>query len=436
MSTVEVGVTVQIGGVVVPAGRLFFHRRKSESASFTYAPSYLARRDGYSLDPDLPLFSGPQSKQDGNFGAFRDSAPDRWGRKLLTNQERQDAASEGRTPRSLGESDFLLGVGDVSRQGAIRYTDADGRFLSSRNNAVPTLLNLPGLLEAAERIEQGDWEGFKELVAAGAGSGGARPKAAVTDRGQLFIAKFPSPDDDYDVSAWEDITLVLARKAGINAAKSRLHLVEGNSVLLLERFDRVGDTRLGYMSAMTLMRETDGAQSDYVDMADESTLVLNSVGSNLNEMWRRIAFSVMVNNTDDHLRNHGFLRVGDEWTLAPAFDINPSTDPHKKRATSIMGEDSDNQIEALVQSASAFRLNAEAAKRILGEVADATSGWKEEAERRQLPAKEITRMHDAYESRRDELKRHISNAQFSVPEPSSKASQPRTPKGQFDRFAG
>jgi serine/threonine-protein kinase HipA len=240
-----IDVTVALGGEDILAGRLFSHRRQGrESASFIYDPSYLARVDAYALDPALPLTQGTLQVPVGlsMFRAFADAAPDRWGRTLITRAERRRASSERSTPRSLGEIDFLLGVRDDLRQGAIRFRDEDGRFLALDAVGVPQLTDLPRLLEASAHLE-GDEESLYELqdlIRVGSSLGGARPKAHVIDgEGRVAIAKFPSVrHDTWNVMAWEKVALDLARDAGIRVSDSRLLRIAGRNVLIVDRFDR------------------------------------------------------------------------------------------------------------------------------------------------------------------------------------------------------
>jgi serine/threonine-protein kinase HipA len=301
----EVEVYVRLGGDDVLAGRFWAHRRHNvESATFVYATGYLARKDSYPLDPALPLASGqlqtPQNQK--IFGAFSDCSPDRWGRMLI--RRRYGDAGEGSGDQSFGEADYLLGVRDDLRQGALRFRDPDTeRFLADQEEDVPHLIDLPRLLDYAGRAER-DLAGQDELdllLKGGSSLGGARPKAHVIDRdGRLAIAKFPkAAADEWDVPGWEAVTLVLAREAGIAAAASELAVIADRSVHIVDRFDRRGNLRIGYSSAMTLLEATDGEPRSYLDLVEAIEEASGRATEDLRELWRRIAFSILVSNTDD-----------------------------------------------------------------------------------------------------------------------------------------
>ena len=322
MSERQVEVFVQIGGEDVLAGRLWSHRRQNtESETFAYAAEYLSRRDAYALDPALPLVAGQLQTSLGRaiFGAFSDCAPDRWGRMLIQRRRRK-AGDTGEL--SFGEIDYLLGVRDDLRQGALRFRDPESaRFLAPETTGVPQLVDLPQLLDFADRAER-DVAGVEELeilLRGGSSLGGARPKAHVIDRnGRIAIAKFPRADgDEWDMTSWEFVALTLAREAGLRAAASELHRIGGRSVLIVDRFDRQGGRRIGYVSAMTMLEAQDGDERSYLDIAEAIEGESDRAGDDLRQLWRRIAFSILISNSDDHLRNHGFLRAtSGGWSLS------------------------------------------------------------------------------------------------------------------------
>jgi serine/threonine-protein kinase HipA len=404
----EVAVVVSISGEDVLAGRLWSHRsRGRESATFSYDESYLALGGAYELDPRLPLVSGSQQTPEGQaiFAAFTDSAPDRWGRMLIKRSERRRAAAEDRGERSIGEIDYLLGVRDDLRQGALRFRDPDeGIYLSPEDRGVPALVDLPRLLNAAERLERDevDEPELAALLRGGSSLGGARPKAHVRDQnGRVAIAKFPSDaKDDWDVMAWESIALTLAAAARIDVPVFSLHQVAGKSVLILDRFDRDGEARIGYASAMTMLELTDGSQGSYLEIADVIERHSPTAERDLAELWRRIAFSILISNTDDHLRNHGFLRSTTAgWTLSPAFDLNPDPEPGPKfLATAIDFDDARASIETLMALAPDFRLDRSAALAILGQVENARAGWRRAATATPVSAAEISLMGRAFDN--------------------------------------
>lgn len=312
--------------------------RGQESFSFEYDPHWLNECRGIcSLDPDLALYSGRQYTPLGQnlFGLFADSCPDRWGRLLMKRKEAIDARKEDRKPRKLTESDFLLGVYDESRMGALRFSlEKGGEFLSNdKAFATPPWVNLRTLENASlafENDESGlEEKWLRELLAPGSSLGGARPKATVQAiDGSLWIAKFPSKHDEYNSGAWEKVVHDLARMSGLNVPASKLETFsKTGSTFLVKRFDRVGKQRVHFSSAMTLLGKTDGASaadgSSYLDLAAFIRANGASPQQDLQELWKRIVFSMAVSNTDDHLRNHGFLLANAGWRLAPLFDVNP-----------------------------------------------------------------------------------------------------------------
>lgn len=406
MAERETEVFVPMAEDDVLAGRLWTHRRRDrESASFTYDPSYLARPGAYALDPGLPLDSAQAQTAAGQsmFGAFSDCAPDRWGRHLIERTERLRARSDGDAERSFGEIDFLLGVSDLLRQGALRFRDpATGAFLDP-DQEVPPLRRLPELLRAADAVERNvaSEDDLATLLRGGTSPGGARPKVHVADEdGRMAIAKFPSPaNDDWDVIRWEAVALQLARNAGIAVSDWTLHLVGEAAVLIVRRFDRSGARRVGYVSAMTMLEAFDGDQSTYPQLAEMIEEHGADPVADLAQLWRRMAFTVLVSNTDDHLRNHGFLRTSSAgWSLSPAFDLNP--DPRRGPKRLRTGLDTgrfDADLGVAMEVAPLFRLGDGQARRILGEVATATAQWRAVARTAGLADAAIDEMAPAFE---------------------------------------
>jgi serine/threonine-protein kinase HipA len=418
MADREIEVVVQIAGEDVFAGRLWAHRRHaSESATFSYAPEYLARRDAYELDPMLALAEGRQQTPLGRpiFGAFSDCAPDRWGRRLIHRAEQQRAREAKAAERSHGEIDYLLGVRDDMRQGALRLREPRSSiYLADEEHGVPHLLQLGELLGAAERLERDEATEteLQMLLRGGSSLGGARPKAHVLDSaGQAAIAKFPSPaNDEWEVIRWEAVALQLARNAGITVPSSALHTIDGKGVLILERFDRSDAQRIGYVSAMTMLEASDGEQGSYLDIADVIERHSANARAELRQLWRRVAFSILISNTDDHLRNHGFLRTSTAgWSLSPAFDLNP--DPRgglKYLSTAIDYDSTAASIESLMAVAEYFRLNDEDATRELREVLDATSQWRSVAHDQGLQSAAVQEMVPAFEHEQREIAQGIT----------------------------
>jgi len=413
-------VFVQVAGEDVLAGRLWAHRRQNvESATFAYATEYLARKDSYPLDPALPLVSGQLQtpENQGIFGAFSDCSPDRWGKMLIRRRYNRNGTGEDPGDQSFGEVDYLLGVRDDLRQGALRFRDPDsGEFLADEEEGVPHLIDLPRLLDYAARAERdvANQEELDMLLKGGSSLGGARPKAHVIDRnGRIAIAKFPkSEGDDWDVTGWEAVALRLAREAGINAASSQLEEIAGRSVHVVDRFDRRGGLRVGYASAMTLLEATDGEPRSYLDLVEVIEESSDRATADLRELWRRVAFSILVSNTDDHLRNHGFLRAtSGGWSLSPAFDINPNPEPGPKfLSTSIDGRSNAAGIELLLSVAEFFRLDEKKARAILAEVSEATGRWQEVGRRLGLDRASINEMRPAFEHEAAALARGLPAA--------------------------
>ena len=390
----------------VHVGDLYMHRRGNrESATFSYAPRYLAHPLAYAIDPELALIQGSQQTRVGQslFGAFSDSSPDRWGRTLINRRERMRAAQEHSAGRSVGEQEYLLGVRDDLRAGALRLKIGEGPFLAQDAIGVPDLIELPDLLALATLVERDDASliEVERLVRVGSSLGGARPKAHVkTNKGRIAIAKFPSAaSDTWNVMAWEKVAYELARNAGINVSDTTLIQIEGRSVLVIDRFDRNSDgDRVGYLSAMSMLEASDGQQRSYLEIAEVIETHSVQVNAELEELWRRIVFSILISNTDDHLRNHGFLHVrGDSWRLSPAFDMNPNPATGLKfLSTSIDGSDGPATIDAAIKVAPYFRLSEDAALTVLSEVKEAVEQWRNVAARIGLGSSEIESMEPAF----------------------------------------
>lgn len=312
--------------------------RGKELFSFEYETDWLkSPTANYLLDPDLSLYNGrhyvPMDKA--LFGVFADSCPDRWGRLLMRRREAELARIEERKPKKLGEGDYLLGVYDKARMGALRFkTEKSGIFLSDDQNlATPPWTTLRTLETASwgfENDESGlETKWLRQLLAPGSSLGGARPKATVKDeRGNLWIAKFPSKHDEYNSGAWEMVVHDLAKMCELDVPEAKLETFSKNgSTFLIKRFDRDGDRRIHFASAMTLLGKTDGASGDDGSSYLELVSFIKANGAepkcDLKELWKRIVFNMAVSNTDDHLRNHGFILTQKGWRLSPLYDVNP-----------------------------------------------------------------------------------------------------------------
>jgi serine/threonine-protein kinase HipA len=383
-----------------------------ESFSFAYAAAWLQSGFSQMIDPDLQLFSGTYYPRDDkqNFGIFLDSCPDRWGRVLMQRREAAMAKQEGRSPKKLLESDFLLGVYDGHRMGALRFKlDGANTFLNDNTAmAAPPWTSLRELEQASLKFEEDNiddpeylkWIGM--LIAPGSSLGGARPKASVTDaKKNLWIAKFPSKNDDKDIAAWEMITHELATKAGLHIAEAKLQQFNNRyHTFITKRFDRTSaGERIHFASAMTLLGHKDGeaaAGASYLELAEFITRHGAAVEKDLEELWRRIVFSICVKNTDDHLRNHGFLLTDKGWTLSPAYDINPN---EYGKGLSLNISDTDNSLDLnlAMEAAGFFRISDTTAHKIIKQVITAVSGWKKVATKYKISTAEQERMAAAFE---------------------------------------
>jgi serine/threonine-protein kinase HipA len=400
-------VHLSIDGGTRQIGRARSNRaRGKETVLFEYADEWLRDADRFELEPELPLTRGGFAPRIGQaiHGSLGDSAPDTWGRKLMQRAERRRAEREGRAVRTLMESDYLLGVSDETRLGALRFRRVgEERFLADSGSGVPALVDLGRLLQSTERIlrdEETD-EDLQLIFAPGSSLGGARPKASVIDQhGRLSIAKFSKESDDYSIETWEEIALRLAERAGIVTAGHELLHVAGKAVLLSRRFDRVEGNRIPFLSAMAMLGAKDGEGGSYPEMVDALARHGADAKRDARAFYRRVAFNVLVSNVDDHLRNHGFLRIERSgWTLSPAYDLNPVPADLKARVltTNIDLEESTCSIELLEASAGYFALSLGEARVILKEVAAATSTWRDVARQVGASAKEIHRMASAFE---------------------------------------
>jgi serine/threonine-protein kinase HipA len=418
-------VYVAAGDRNLRAGRLYAHRRRGvEAASFVYDDRYLADPDAYALDPALPLVSGTLQTpaRRAMFGAFADGSPDRWGRTLIHRAERARAQAARTVPRSMSEFDVLLGVRDDLRQGALRFRlDEEGPSLATEDWGVPVLTDLPALLDIAARAEQdtAGYEDLQRLLRAGSSLGGARPKAHVVDAaGRVAIAKFPSAGSDtWNVMAWEKVALDLARDAGVTVPDSQLLRVGDRHVLVVDRFDRDGGTRIGYASAMTMLEASDRDQRSYLEIAEVIEERSTAATADLRQLWRRIAFSILISNTDDHLRNHGFLHErGDSWTLSPAFDLNPDPRPGPKDlSTAIDFTDTRASVDNLMRVADHFRLGTSDALAVVAEVTQAVARWRTVATSHGLRQRDLNEMEPAFQHAEAERARALTGTQPASP---------------------
>jgi serine/threonine-protein kinase HipA len=402
-------VTVQVDAAEL-GGRLKVGtlRRTSATAGsiigFSYADEWLARPDRFAIDPLHGLFGGDQWPRAGSMDPiFTDAAPDRWGRTLMDRQEAVQARQEGRARQHLDDWDYLLGVSDVARMGALRFATADGSHLAA-TAGVPPVTRLPALVAAAQAIERpgrGDLAGARDLailVAPGSSLGGARPKASFHDeQGALWMAKFPSRTDSRDMGACEWVLNELAAAAGLAVPEHRLlDLGRGHRTFAAKRFDRIGNTRRLYASAMTMTSHRDRDPASYLDiaLAIADHAAPGTIDVLLAELFRRVAFNILVAHRDDHLRNHGFVRSAAGWQLAPMFDLNPMPEkPEHELAIDDAIHAGDPDV--LIETAAFYRLTTDAAARAIHEVSAALRHWRAVAASISLGPLEMATLEDA-----------------------------------------
>ena len=406
------GIPIVIGSLLIEVVR------GKETYAFSYDPNWLNISHARNLDPDLQWFAGrqyPSAKKQQGFGIFLDSAPDRWGRVLMQRREAHIARIANRQPKRLLESDFVLGVHDEQRLGGIRMRFPDGAdYLShDASMAAPPWASLRELEQASWVIQSDKQLSHKKtseilrlLVAPGSSIGGARPKAGIVDEVEnLWIAKFPGRDDDRDVGAWEQVAAELARRAGVRVSNSRIESFGERShrTFLTQRFDRRvfegKRRRIHFASAMTMLGYSDGdgasTGASYLDLAQWITQNQLSIEEDLEQLWRRIVFSIMIHNTDDHLRNHGFLLTEKGWRLSPAFDLNPEPNG-TGLALNISEFDNSLDSDLARQVAPYFRLRNSAADSIIAQVTEAVSHWRGVATQYAISRAEQNRMQSAF----------------------------------------
>ncbi len=407
MADKKVYVYISLNGEDFLVGEMWSHFNKNrETSTFEHADEWLARKEVFSLQPNLFLGKGKQAARQGIkiFGAFGDSAPDTWGRVLMRRYEAKLAKQENRLARTLNEIDYLLGVNDIARQGALRFKVApDGDFLSSPDIIpIPPMANLPKLLAAAENIEKDNekFEDIKLLLAPGSSLGGARPKSSVIDKqGNLCIAKFPKNSDTHNLVLWEVVALTLAKNAGLNTQDWSLEKVAGKDVIIIKRFDRSQRVRVPFLSAMSMLDAVDNDEitHSYMDIADIIRLHGSNPKVDLVEIWKRIVFSIFISNTDDHLRNHGFLYESEMgWRLSPLYDVNPNPQNAGVLTTYISQDDNSADIELALSVAEYFGLKNKDAKIIIDELKNTIKKWTNIAKSLGISHSETEQMRAAF----------------------------------------
>lgn len=420
------------GGTLL--GTAYYHGvGRGLTTSFDYSADWLSDPGSFPIAPSMPL-----SKRSYHFSSLppflTDAAPDRWGRRLIQRGELESAGEERRRPHQLDDVDFLERVDDWSRMGALQLA-VPGRegFLAAGSN-VPRLIELPELAASARAVTAGApaRDELKALLDAGSSSlGGGRPKATVKDGGRLFIAKFPAAGDDWDVLGWEAWALEVCRRAGLTVPEKRLVAFEGRHILLVERFDREEDRRIPFISAMTLLDARDGERFDYADMADALTSFVSSPARELETLFLRACIGVVINDTDDHLRNHGFVRHAGRWGTSPAYDVNPNPYSDAARATSVYGHVGHDALDGLWDLAAHLGLSDSRALSLQKRVYAAMGDWPRIARDYGIPAQEISFMGSMLSERVDQLRRCLSAYEQEV---GASAARIDTPEAFWDHM--
>lgn len=384
----------------------------SDNYGFCYNDEWLKDYGGLFLSDDLNNYPGQQYTAPGKdiFGCFSDALPDRWGRTLINRREQILAKEEKRPVRRLSSFDYLIGIKDFSRMGAFRFKESmnEEYINASEVLRIPPLTDIRELIAASSEIEKSEDENrlpemrwIAQLVQPGSSLGGARPKVSVIDDRILYIAKFPSRKDDYDVGLWEHFSHLLAKKAGVNAAETRvISTSDKYHTLLSRRFDRREDgKRIHFASAMTLLGLNDGDNANtgngYLDMVDFILQNCTNVEDNLKELYRRVAFNICIGNTDDHFRNHGFLLTAKGWTLSPAYDMNPTLNEYQSLLINSHSNKSD--LNELLNACEEYMLQKQSAQQIISEVLSAVKEWRSLATRLGIAKSEQERFAAVFE---------------------------------------
>ncbi|MDP2417624.1 MAG: HipA domain-containing protein [Hydrogenophaga sp.] len=403
-------------------GRL--HRVGADSVRFEYAPNWLKNPVAFALDPELVLADGNFFPKESNFGVFLDSCPDRWGQVLMRRRELVEAKQQGRARRELTTWDFFLGVQDITRMGALRFSTlqssrqlkagsppqfADAACLANQALAAPALTHMGELQAVAleltrKKVDNLDLlqQWLRVLVAPGASLGGARPKANLQDgQGRLWIAKFPAADDEHDWALREMLVHQMATDFGLQVAPARLERIgTGHHTFVTQRFDRHEGRRRFFTSAMALLNKTDSEEASYLDLAEflgNKQGVEGCIKQDLRELFRRVLFNVATANRDDHLRNHGFIRQPGGWRLAPAYDMNPST---KKDAHVLTLDDrsADPDLDTVMATAEFYRVHAQEAQADLARLSQVLGSWKQKAKQLGLSAEDRLELEDCFQT--------------------------------------
>lgn len=407
MSDKKVLVYIELNNENHFVGTLWSHfYRGKETSDFEYAKEWLMNKMAFSLEPGLYLGAGKQvnPRQIPLFGSFGDSAPDTWGRILMKRYENKIAREENRHSKTLNEIDYLLYVNDFARQGALRFkTEENGDFLyPGEIKSIPPIVDLAKLLDASEKIvelQEKDSD-LQLLLAPGSSLGGARPKASVIDKdGNLCIAKFPKKDDYTNNILWEAVALTLAKQCGLNTQKWTLQKTGKKQVIVIKRFDRVKQKRIPFLSAMSMLNAVDNDSQihSYMDIADSLRQFGASPKEDMLELWKRIVFSILISNTDDHLRNHGFLYINQKgWKLSPLYDVNPSHDNKNVLSTYITEYDNSQSLDLALEVCEYFEVSKQEAQKTILEMKKVVKAWRQVAKLFGLTTCEMSKMESAF----------------------------------------
>jgi len=362
VSATKRNVAVFMHGYNEQVGTLFFSRN---TCTFSYAPAWVAH--AFPIAPSMQLDHGSTYAQ-GLHPVFSDAAPDRWGRKLI-DKKMINAGYQGK----VLEQHYLLELSDNLRMGALRFSVDEGETFVGANDAIPPIASLPKFIGLTDAMINGTLYDYTDLIS-NVSLGGARAKIMVKDEdGSVKLAKLPQPNDNDDVEGWEFVLIQLARKAGIDVPVATLHGDRKRHALLLARFDRAGEQRIHYMSAMTLLNLRDGEsdEASYVDLADSISAYCDA--TELHQLYRRMVFNLVCGNVDDHLRNHGFLYLDGQWRLAPAFDVTPCGAYGEQHQLHVYDKNSPDTIETALKHHAHFNLNQMQAKEIIKDICTVTS---------------------------------------------------------------
>lgn len=400
MNESRIEVDIEFEGENSHLGTLFINRARGEHVSFRYSEEWLSCENYFAIQPGIDG-AGMHFPSQGRsiIQCFLDSGPDRWGRNLLQKAMKSGLEND-RANVNISELSYILMVSDALRHGALRYRRG-GEYLSQDAESVPKLLKLPMLYESARRISKDEFDNqdVKNLLAPGSSLGGARPKAVVSDKGALYMAKFSKPGDEWNVPAWEGVNLTIAKNAGLNVPEFR---IEESNILLLRRFDRTPDGgRVPFISALSMMDLDERERAGYIDIVE----IIETFGyeSDIKELWSRMLLNIMISNVDDHLRNHGFLRDKHGWRLSPLYDLETSPEhvAEKFWCTGIYdGNDRRSTVEKAIEAAKFFRLTKKEADEKFSILKDAVAQYKTFAERAGIPPREIELMKNSYFSAR------------------------------------